>query len=95
MSKNNVIKFLEEISRNKQLKDKINVVSNKDEFINLGQTTGFEFSSRDINELIDELKNKPKFLGLLAESILAIFSPAHDNYPATGTQPFYGEDNAE
>lgn len=94
MSKDNFIEFLEEISRSKSLKDEVSAISSNEEFINLGQATGFEFSAEDINEIIDELKNKPKFLGLLAESVLAIFSPAHDRYPATGMQPFYGEDNA-
>lgn len=95
MSKDNVIKFLENIAKNEKLKSKIDNISSNDDFIALGYESGFEFSSKDLDEIIDELKNKPKFLGLLAEAILTIFSPAHNNYPATGMQPFYGDDNAE
>ena len=94
MSKENVIGFLEKISKNEQLKDRINTISGNDDFIALGHESGFEFSPKDLDEIIDELKNKPKFFGLLAEAVLTIFSPAHDNFPATGMQPFYGEDNA-
>lgn len=94
MSKENVVKFLEKIAKNEQLKDKINTISNNDDFITLGHESGFDFSSKVLNEIIDELKNKPKFFGLLAEAVLAIFSPSHDDYPAIGMQPFYGDDNA-
>ena len=95
MSKENVVRFLEKISKNEKLKQKISTASDNDEFIALGQEQGFDFSSNDLDEIIDELKKKPKFLGLMAEAVLTIFSPAHDDYPATGTQPFYGDDNSE
>lgn len=95
MPKEDVVKFLGKIAKNDQLKSKINVVYTNDEFITLGQEAGFEFLSKDLDEIIDELRKKPKFFGLLAEAVLVIFSPAHDNYPATGVQPFYGDDNSE
>lgn len=95
MSKEDVVKFLEKIAANEKLKRKINVASDSDDFIAIGQEQGFNFSSNDLDEIIDELKKKPKFLGLMAEAALAIFSPTHDDYPATGTQPFYGDDNSE
>lgn len=95
MSKENVVKFLEKVSKSERLKKKIDVASDNNEFIALGQEQGFDFSSKDLDEIIDELKKKPKFLGLMAEAVLTIFSPAHDNYPATGTMPFYGDDNSE
>ena len=95
MSKEDVVKFLEKIAANEKLKRKVNVASDSDDFIAIGQEQGFDFSSKDLDEIIDELKKKPKFLGLMAEAALAIFSPAHDDYPATGVQPFYGDDNPE
>lgn len=95
MSKEDVVKFLEKIAKNEKLKSKINAVSDNNEFITLGQKEGFDFSSKDLDEIIEELRKKPKFFSLIAEAALAIFSPAHDNYPATGAQPFYGDDNSE
>ena len=37
------------------------------------------------------MATKPGFFGELAEAIIALFGPIHDDYPATGFQPFTGE----
>lgn len=35
--------------------------------------------------------NVQQTLGYLIEAVLEVFSPDHDDYPATGIQPFSGE----
>ena len=40
---------------------------------------------------IPVIKEQPGFFGELAKAVLELFAPAHDDYPATGVQPFTGE----
>lgn len=34
---------------------------------------------------------QPGFFGEVAKAVIALFAPAHDDYPETGFQPFTGE----
>ena len=40
---------------------------------------------------IPVMVEQPGFFGELAKAVLAVFGPTHDDYPATGFQPFTGE----
>ncbi|MEL6383530.1 MAG: hypothetical protein AAFQ89_13980, partial [Cyanobacteria bacterium J06626_18] len=52
---------------------------------------------QEVTVMSNEQKNvsvmveKPGFFGELAEAIIALFGPTHDDYPVTGFQPFTGE----
>ena len=94
MAKEKVIEFLNEAAQNQTLKDKLQTVKNPDELTSLAQKEGFEFSSQNVDEALNELKQKPGFFGKLAEAIAEAFSPDHDNEPpAIGVQPFSGDPN--
>ncbi|MEA5534552.1 Nif11-like leader peptide family natural product precursor [Crocosphaera sp. XPORK-15E] len=92
MAKEKVIEFLNEAAQNQDLKNKLQTVKNPDELTTLAQKEGFEFSSKNVDEALDELKQKPGFFGKLAEAIAEAFSPDHDNAPpAIGVQPYSGD----
>jgi tRNA threonylcarbamoyladenosine modification (KEOPS) complex Cgi121 subunit len=93
MSKKNVFELFTRAAGDKQLKDKLQTVANQDEFVALGQQEGLDFSSSHVEEAITELKQKQGFFKALAEAALEIFAPNHDDYPATGVQPFSGDPN--
>jgi predicted ribosomally synthesized peptide with nif11-like leader len=95
MSKENVFKFFSQAARDQQLQEKLGAVSHQEELVNLGKQAGFEFEEDHVEAAIIELKGKPGFFRALAEAALSIFSPAHDDYPATGVQPFSGDPNPE
>ena len=40
---------------------------------------------------IPAIQEQSGFFGELAKAVLELFAPAHDDYPATGVQPFTGE----
>ncbi len=94
MSKETVLGFLAKAAEDKQLKDKLQTVKNPDELEALGKEEGFEFSSEHVEEALTELQQKPGFFKVLAEAVLQIFSPSHDDYPAIGVQPFTGDPSA-
>ena len=91
MSKENVIEFFTEAAKQESLKEQLKNVNSQDELVDLGKAEGYEFSSEHVEEAIIEFKQKPGFFRMLAEAALEIFSPAHDDYPATGTQAFSGD----
>lgn len=93
MSKENVFEFFSKAAEDDQLKDKLQAVTSEQELVDLGQEEGFEFSSSHVDEALTELKQKPGFFKVLADAVLEIFSPSHDDYPATGVQPFTGDPN--
>ncbi|MGJ3251013.1 MAG: Nif11-like leader peptide family natural product precursor [Elainellaceae cyanobacterium] len=93
MSKEKVLQFFTKAAEDEQLKRELQSVTSKDELVGLGQKEGFQFSPDHVEDAIDELKQQPGFFRTLAEAVLEIFSPEHDNYPTTGTQPFSGEPN--
>ncbi len=93
MSKENVLNFLSEAAKNEALNTQLQTTSTQDELVDMANQAGFEFSSAHVDEAITELKQRPGFFGALASAVLGIFGPTHDNYPATGVQPFSGEPN--
>jgi predicted ribosomally synthesized peptide with nif11-like leader len=93
MSKDNVFHFFTKVAQKEPLQEKLQSVSSPQELVELGKEEGFEFSSENLDEALTELKQKPGFWSKLAEAALAVFSPAHDNYPNIGVQPFSGDAN--
>jgi len=91
MSKENVVSFLEQAAINPDLKSQVQGVAAAEELVDLGQAQGYSFSPENVQEAIPALKAKQGFLGDLVEAILELFGPTHDDYPATGVQPFSGE----
>ncbi|WP_346292549.1 Nif11-like leader peptide family natural product precursor [Sphaerothrix gracilis] len=91
MSKESVFNFFQRAAQNEQVKDKLQNVKNPTELVELGNQEGFEFSTDHVDEALRELKEQPGFFKALAEAFIEIFSPARDNYPASGVQPFSGE----
>lgn len=95
MSKETVLGFLAKAAEDEELKDQLQTVTTSNELTDLGKKEGFEFSPEHVEEAITELQQKPGFFKALAEAVLEIFSPSHDDYPATGVQPFSGDLNRE
>ena len=93
MSKENVLNFLSKAAADEQLKAQLKTTSAQDEVVRIGNQAGYKFSSKDMDEALTELKKKTGFFGALAEAVIEIFSPTHDDYPATGMQPFSGDPN--
>lgn len=93
MSKENVLSFLSKAAQDEQIKSQLQTVANQDELVGAGNQAGYEFSEQHVDEALTELKQKPGFFGALAEAVLELFGPVHDNYPAVGVQPFTGDPN--
>ena len=93
MSKDNVFRFFTKAAEKEPLQEKLQSVASPQELVKLGKEEGFEFSSEHVGEAVRELQHKPGFWSKLAEAALAAFSPAHDNYPNIGVQPFSGDPN--
>ncbi|MEO0457809.1 MAG: Nif11-like leader peptide family natural product precursor [Cyanobacteria bacterium P01_A01_bin.114] len=93
MSKKNVLSFLFKAAKDEQLKTKLQTTSTQDEVVTVGNRAGYDFSSEHVDEALAELKQKPGFFGALAEAAIELFSPARDDYPKTGVQPFSGDPN--
>lgn len=91
MSKENVLSFLTQAAKDRQLKDKLKSAASQTDVVDVGNQAGYDFSSEHIEAAMTELKQKPGFFGALAEAVLELFSPDHDDYPATGVQPFSGD----
>ena len=93
MSKENVLSFLSKAATDKDLKAQLATTGTPDELVGVANQAGFDFSSEHVDEAITELKQKRGFFGALASALLGIFGPTHDNYPATGVQPYSGDPN--
>jgi predicted ribosomally synthesized peptide with nif11-like leader len=91
MSKENALSFLQQAATDPELKSQVQGVEQPGDLVNLGETQGFTFSPDHVREVIPELKAQKGFFGDLVEAILELFSPSHDDYPATGVQPFSGD----
>jgi predicted ribosomally synthesized peptide with nif11-like leader len=91
MSKESVLIFLTEAAQDEQLKLQLEDTSNPDELIDVANEAGYDFSAKNVDEALSDLKKQPGFFGALAEAVLEIFGPHHDDYPATGVQPFSGD----
>ena len=93
MSKENVLNFLSKAAVDERLKAQLKTTSTQNDVVGVGNQAGYEFSSEHVDEALAELKEKPGFFGALAEAVIGIFSPTHDDYPETGVQPFSGDPN--
>ncbi len=93
MSKENVLSFLTKAVKDRNLKEKLKSVSSQADVVDVGSQAGYDFSSEHIEAAMTELKQKPGFFGDLAEAVLELFSPNHDDYPNSGVQPFSGDPN--
>ena len=93
MSKENVFSFLTHAAKDEHLKAKLNKASGHDDVLEVANEAGYSFSPEHVDEVLVDLKQKPGFFRMLAEAALEIFSPNHDDYPATGVQPFSGDPN--
>lgn len=92
MSKENVFTLFAKASTDKQLKHQLEAASSFTELVELGKAQGLAFSSDQVKEAIAEVAvKKPGFLAELAQAVLEVFSPSHDDYPAIGVQPFSGD----
>lgn len=93
MSKDNVFQFFSKAAKNEALKDRLQAVNTPEDLVSLGKQEGLDFSSEHVDEAISELKEQPNFFRSLAAAVLEVFSPAHDDYPEVGVQPFSGDPN--
>lgn len=93
MSKENFLSFMSKAAKDEQIKAKLETASNPDDLVGVGKQAGYDFTSSHVDEGMAELQKKPGFFGALAEAVLEVFSPAHDDYPTTGVQPFSGDPN--
>jgi predicted ribosomally synthesized peptide with nif11-like leader len=91
MSKDSVFKFLQEAAQKEQLKEKLQSVNSQEDLVNLGREEGYEFSAAHVDEALEHLKSQPGFFSRLAEAVLSVFSPTHDDVPPIGVQPYSGE----
>ena len=93
MSKERFLSFLSNAAKYKSLKEQLKTAVNRDELVDVGNQAGYDFDSSHVDEAMTELQQAPGFFGALAEAIFELFSPDHDDYPATGVQPFSGDPN--
>ena len=91
MSKENVLEFLAKAAEDKRLSARLQGTATQNELVDVANEAGYDFSSEHVDQVLKELKEQPGFFGALAEAVLHIFSPAQDDYPKTGVQPFTGD----
>jgi predicted ribosomally synthesized peptide with nif11-like leader len=91
MSKENAIDFLTQAADSPNLSDQVKEADRKEEIVDLAKQHGYEFSEDDMKKAIPAIQEKSGFFGELAKAVLELFGPTHDDYPATGVQPFTGE----
>jgi predicted ribosomally synthesized peptide with nif11-like leader len=93
MSQENALNFLKQVADSPELSSQVMDADHKEEVVDLAKENGFVFSEDDMKSVIPKIHEKPGFFGELAQAVIALFAPAHDDYPATGVQPFTGELN--
>lgn len=91
MSKENALDFLKQAADSSTLSEQVKEADKQTEIVDLAKQHGFEFSEDDMKHAIPVIKEQSSFFGELAKAVLELFAPAHDDYPATGVQPFTGE----
>jgi predicted ribosomally synthesized peptide with nif11-like leader len=91
MSKENALDFLKQAANDSLLSEQVKEADQKTEIVDLAKQHGFEFSEDDMQNAIPRIREQSGFFGELAKTVLALFAPAHDDYPMTGVQPFTGE----
>jgi len=95
MSKENVFKLFAQASGDPQLASKLKAVDNPTALSHLASEYGLEFSAQDVQAAIADLQRRPGFFGAIAEAIVSIFGPTHDDYPNIGVQPFSGDPSSD
>lgn len=95
MSKENALSFLQKAASDPNLKDQVKQAEQQDQLVKLAESEGYSFVPSDVQEVIPALKAQTGFFGDLVEAILELFAPSHDDYPATGVQPFSGDPPAK
>lgn len=95
MTKKNVLSFLFKAAKDEKLKSQLQTTTTPEELADVGNQAGYEFSSQNVDEALADLKQKPGFFGVLAEAVIELFSPDHDDYPVSGVQPFSGDPNSD
>ena len=93
MSKEHFLSFLSDAAKDTNLKEQLKMATSQHELMDVANQAGYEFTISHIDEAMTELQQEPGFFGALAEAVLELFSPSHDDYPATGLQPFSGDPN--
>lgn len=93
MSKENALDFLQKAAEDESLKSQVQAADDQHDVVSLGKAHGYEFSPENVKDVIPEIQQKRGFFGDLVESIIRVFSPARDDYPTTGVQPFSGDPN--
>lgn len=91
MSRENALDFLKRAADSSQLSEQVKEADQKTQVVDLAKQHGFEFSEDDMKNAIPVIKEQSGFFGELAKAVLELFAPAHDDYPATGVQPYTGE----
>ncbi len=93
MSKEKALDFLKQTAESPALANQVKDAQDQEEVLVLAKQNGYEFSSNDVKQAIPEIVEQSGFFGELAKAVIELFAPAHDDYPATGVQPFTGELN--
>jgi len=92
MSKENALNFLSEAAKDKELKAQLQEAGlTRDEIVKAGNKAGYTFNREHLDEALTEVRKEPGFWGSLGEAIMELFSPAHDDYPSVGVQPYSGD----
>ena len=90
MSKEKALDFLKQAADSSALSEQVKAADQKAAVIDLAKQQGYEFSEDDMTKAVPAIQEKPGFFGELAQAVLELFAPAHDDYPATGVQPYTG-----
>ncbi|MEM9767511.1 MAG: Nif11-like leader peptide family natural product precursor [Cyanobacteria bacterium P01_D01_bin.71] len=90
MSKENALNFLNRAANDATLSEQLKEADKKNKIVDLAKQHGFDFSEDDMKKAIPAIQEQQGFFGELAQAVLELFAPAHDDYPATGVQPFTG-----
>lgn len=91
MSKENALSFLRQAANDPDLKTQVQGIDDQDGLIGLAESQGFEFSPDNVREALPVIEEQKGFFGDLVDAVLELFGPSHDDYPATGVQPFSGD----
>ncbi|NJL49304.1 MAG: Nif11 family protein [Leptolyngbyaceae cyanobacterium SM2_5_2] len=84
-------RFFKHAATNPDLKSQVQELDQPAELVDLAEGQGYTFSPDHVREALPELREQKGFFGDLVEAILELFGPTHDDYPATGLQPFSGD----
>jgi len=93
MSKENAVDFIAKAATDERLKQQVQAANQPVDIEGIAQEHGFEFSAEHLQAAIPEIKQKRGFFGDIVDAVLALFAPAHDDYPATGESPFSDDPN--